>query len=108
MIGKFTIETPKSYWIGEFICLRSKIYAFKYGDDSKNKLKSVSKSQSKNFNFEEYKKCLVGKNFRSECYNYVLRSINPGMHLQELKKSTLSMFDDKRCYIFNNESKPWN
>ena len=24
------------------------------------------------------------------------------------KKSTLSIFDDKRCYINNIESKPWN
>ena len=30
------------------------------------------------------------------------------MVLQEVKKSTLSIFDDKRCYICNIESKPWN
>ena len=30
------------------------------------------------------------------------------MVLQELEKSTLSIFDDKRCYINNIESKPWN
>ena len=30
------------------------------------------------------------------------------MILQELKKSTLSLFDDKRCYINNIESIPWN
>ena len=30
------------------------------------------------------------------------------MHLQEVKKSTLSLFDDKRCYINETESKPWN
>ena len=36
-LGKFKIETPKSTWIDEFICLRSKMYAFKCGDDSKNK-----------------------------------------------------------------------
>ena len=29
------------------------------------------------------------------------------MHLQE-KKSTLSLFDDKRCYINETESIPWN
>ena len=29
------------------------------------------------------------------------------MVLQELKKLTLSIFDDKRCYINNIESKPW-
>ena len=30
------------------------------------------------------------------------------MHLQEIKKSTLSISDDKRCYINETESKPWN
>ena len=58
MIGFFKIETPKSIWIDEFVCLRSKMYAFKCGNDSKNKLKGVSKSQSKNIKIEEYKKCL--------------------------------------------------
>ena len=39
VIGKFKIETFKSICIHEFICLRSKMYSFKCGDDSKNKLK---------------------------------------------------------------------
>ena len=30
------------------------------------------------------------------------------MVLQELKKSTQSILDDKRCYINNIESIPWN
>ena len=30
------------------------------------------------------------------------------MHLQEIKKSTLSIFDDERCNINNIESKPCN
>ena len=61
VIDKFKIETPKNIWIDEFICLRSKMHAYKCGDDSKNKLKGISKSQSKNFKFEEYKKCLDGE-----------------------------------------------
>ena len=35
VIGKFKTETPKNIWIDEFICLRSKMYAFKCGDDRK-------------------------------------------------------------------------
>ena len=58
VIGKFKIETPKNIWIDEFIALRSKMYAFKCGNDSKNNVEGVSKSQSKNIKFEEYKKCL--------------------------------------------------
>ena len=53
VIGKFKIETPKNIWIDEIACLRSKMYSFKCGDDGKNKLKVVSKSQSKNIKFEE-------------------------------------------------------
>ena len=107
VIGKFKIETPKNIWIDEFICLRSKMYAFKCGDDSKNKLKGISKSQSKNIKFEEYKKCLDGDDYQKECNNYIIRSINHEMVLQEVKKSTLSIFDDKGCYINNIESIPW-
>ena len=55
VVGKFKIETPKNIWLDEFICLRNKMYAFKCGDDSKNKLKRISKSQSKHIKFEEYK-----------------------------------------------------
>ena len=108
VIGRFKIETPKNIWIDEFVCLRSKMYAFKCGDDSKNKLKGISKSQSKNIKFEEYYNCLFGKEYQRECNNYIIRSINHEMVLQKVKKSTLSVFDDKRCYINNIESKPWN
>ena len=108
VVGKFKIETPEIIRIDEFVALRSKCYAFKCGNDSRNKLKGISISQSKNIKFEEYKKCLDGKQYQQECDNYILRSINHEMVLQKVKKSTLSIFDDKRCYINNIESKPWN
>ena len=92
VIGKFKIETPKNIWIDEFVCLRSKMYAFKCGDDIKNKLKGISKSQSKNIKFEEYKKCLDGEEYQQECDNYIIRSINHEMVLQKVKKSTLLYF----------------
>ena len=62
------------------------MYAFKCGDDSKNKLKGISKSQSKHIKLEEYKNCLDGKEYQKECNNYILRSINHEMRLQEVKK----------------------
>ena len=107
VIGKFKIETPKNIWIDEFVCLRSKMYAFKCADGSKNKLKGISKAQSKNIKFEENKNCLDGEVYQRECNNYIIRSINHEMVLQEVKKSTLSIFDDKRFYMNNIESKPW-
>ena len=73
MIGKFKIVTPENIWIDEFIALRSKCYAFKCGDDSKNKLKGISKSQSKHIKFEEYRKSLDEEEYQKESDNYILR-----------------------------------
>ena len=68
VIGKFKLETPKNIWIHEFVCLRNKMYAFKCDDDSQNKLK-YSKTQSKKFELEEYKKCFDGEKYQEECEN---------------------------------------
>ena len=84
------------------------MYAFKCGNDSKNKLKGAFKSQWKNIKFEEYKKRLDGKEYQRESDNYIIRSINHEMVLQKVKKSTLSILDDKRCYKSNIENEPWN
>ena len=108
IIGNFKIETPKNIWIDEFVCLRSKAYSFRCQDDKENKNKIISKSQSKHIKFEESYNCFFGGQYQKECNNYIIRSINHQMILQEVKKSTLSLFDDKRCYINNIESKPWD
>ena len=79
--------------------MRSKCYAFKCRNISKNKLKGVFESQSKHIKYEEYKKCLEGKEYQRECNSFILRSTNHEMHLQEVKKSTLSIFDGKRNYL---------
>ena len=110
VIGKLKIENPKIIWIDKFVCLRSKAYSFK-GKDNKedeNKIKGISKSQSEHIKFEEYYNCLFGGEYQKECNNYIIRSINHEMVLQEVKKSSLSIFDDKRCYINKTESIPWN
>ena len=110
VIGKFKIETPKNVFIDEFVCLRSKAYSFKCQDniESKNKIRGISKSQSKHIKFEEYYNCLFGGEYQKECDNYIIRSLNHEMYVQKVKKSTLSLFDDKRCYINETESIPWN
>ena len=61
------------------------MYSFKCGNDSKSKLKGISKSQSKHIKFEEYYNCLFGEEAQRECNNYIPRSINHEMHLQEIK-----------------------
>ena len=52
----------------------------------KTKLEGISKSQSKNINFEEYYKCLFGRKYQQECDNYIIRSINHEKYLQRVKK----------------------
>ena len=61
------------------------MYAFKCGDDSKNKPKGVSKSQSKHNKFDEYYNCLFGGEYQQECVNFIIRSLNHEMYLQRVK-----------------------
>ena len=60
MIGKLKKETRKFICIDDFVCLTSKEYAFKCGDDGKNNVKGFSNSPSKTIEFDEDKKCLGG------------------------------------------------
>ena len=72
VVGKFKIETPENIWIDEFVALGSKCSAFKCGDNSKNKLKGISKSYSRKIKFDEYYNCLLGREYLQECDNYIL------------------------------------
>ena len=95
VIGIFNIETPKFFWIDEYNCLRSKMHEFKCGYDNKSKLKGIPKSQAKHNKFEEFKKCFDGEKYQKECDNQILRSLNHEIYLQQIQKTTLSLFDDK-------------
>ena len=55
LIGKVKLETYKTIWIDECVCLRLKTHSFKCKDsiESKNKIKAFSRSQSKHVEFEE-------------------------------------------------------
>ena len=83
------------------------MYAFKCGDDSRNKLKGIPKNQPKNIKFAEYKFFSKGMEYQKDCENFISRSVNQE-YLKEIKKSTLSIFDDKRCCLKNIEGIPWN
>ena len=84
--------------------MRSKRYAFKCGGESENKIKGIIKSNSKNIRLEEYIKRLYRDDYERECDNYILRSVDHEIYLQKIKKSSLSLFDDKRCYINETQS----
>ena len=52
---EFKIETPKIVCIDEFNCLRSKMYAIKGGDSSKNKKNVFLNINKKILNFQNMK-----------------------------------------------------
>ena len=108
VVGKYEKEAPENIRNIEFVCLRSKVYSLKCDNKNKNKLKGISKSYSKTIKIGAYKKCLCKEKYQRECDNYILGSLKHEMYLQKIKKSSLSIFDDKRCYINNIESIPWN
>ena len=92
VFGKFKNETLKKNWMDEFVCLRSKTNSSecKNNLESKNKIKGISKSQSKHIKFEDFYNCLFGGEYQKECDNYIIRSLNHEMYLPKVKKSTLS------------------
>ena len=84
--SNFKSETPKKIRIDEFLCLKSKMYSFKGGDDIRNKLKGISKSQSKHIKFEIYNICLNGEEYKKYCDKYIIQSIFHEMYLQKVKQ----------------------
>ena len=108
VVGKFKIEFPKNIWIDEFISLWSKSFLFECNNKNTNILKVISKSRSKINKFEEYYNCLFGGDFEKECGFYVICSINHDMYIQKVCKSTLWAFDEKRNFLNEIESIPWN
>ena len=97
VVGKFKIATPEIILIDNFVCLRSKAFSFKCGNENTNRLEVFSISYSKNIGFDEYKKFLDGEDYRKECDNYIIRSLILEMCLQLIQKSILSLFEAKRC-----------
>ena len=79
VIGKFKLETPKKIGLMKFVCLRSKVFSFKCGDDIKNKLTGFCKPQSKHNKYEEYKNCFDEEECQEECADYILKSIDHEM-----------------------------
>ena len=68
------------------------MYAFKCGDNDRNKLKIIFNTQPKHIKFENYKKCLFSEKYQKVYNIYILRSINHDMYLQEVKKISIINF----------------
>ena len=103
VIGKFKIETSPYLVIDEFCCLRSKSYTFSCNDKIVSKQKGVQKLDS----LEEYKNCLFNNQTTNQT-NYLIRSNNHSIKVIEQNKLALNSFDDKRLYINNTQSVPWD
>ena len=106
--GYLKIETPKSFYIDKFACLRSKCYAFTTDlDGSNNKLKGICKGYKKETSFDQYYKYLKNETYDRECKQFCIRSHDQDMYLQQITKKSSSTFDHKREYINETESRPW-
>ena len=106
--GHLKIETPKSFYIDKFVCLRSKCYAYTTQlDGYENKIKGIVKGYKKEILFDQYYKCLMNQTYNKTCKQFCIRSHDHNMYLQQITKKPLSPFDDKRKYINNIQSIPW-
>ena len=88
--------------------MRSKTSSFKSNDKNTNKLEGISKSKVERNKLEEIYNCLNGVEYQRECDKYVICSINQGIYLTKVTKSSQSAPDENRCYLNQTESKPWN
>lgn len=107
-IGMFKDEYPIQNPISEFVGLRSKMYAINYqkGESMKEskKCKGVQGSVvTKDIKFNDYYNTLMNEN------NYIMmhktrsfKSINHEIYTYEMKKTSLSTYDNKRYILDDN------
>ena len=85
--------------MSEFVTLRLKMYAYKVGNSESKKCKGIKKCVvPKTISFEDYKKCLFGKEafYRSQL---MFRSSKHEVRTLEVNKLALSRDDDKRITV---------
>ena len=72
--GYLNLDTPKFSYIDEFVCLRSKCYAYrtKLNGDG-NIFKSICKGNSKNKMFKQCYNCIHNNPYNKQCTQYCLR-----------------------------------
>lgn len=103
VMGLLKNETvlPISEWVG----LKCKMYALKYGSHVKKTAKGVKSSALQNITFEHYKSVLqTGDTLRHIQYNILPKKRS--MNTIQQNKISLSNFYDKRYLISNNHSLP--
>ena len=83
----------------EFVGLRTKMYAFKVGEEVTKRAKGVKKNVIKNgINFNEYKQCLDTQEEVYKSMNIIRRKLH-NIFTEEFNKIALSAKDDKRYIL---------
>ena len=91
--GYLKIETPKSFYIENFVCLRSKCLAYITElDFNDNELNGICKGFKKEISFDQYFKCLENETYDRECKQYCIRSHDHEMYLQQITKKIIESF----------------
>ena len=75
--------------------MRTKAYSIKSGSDIKRDCNCISKCEWKIIKLEEFYICLFQREKQKQCDNFIMKSINHDIYLQKVRKSTLSVFDEK-------------
>ena len=98
-LGLMKDETNSSP-IAEFVGLRSKMYSFVCGGKEEKRLKGVGKATVRNnIAFKHYKDVLFSESQKQSTMS-VIRSHSHKLFCENISKTSLSAFDDKR-YLIN-------
>ena len=97
VVGKFKIETGPYLTIDKFVALASKLYSYTVNEKEHSKMKGVS-SKTNKIEFIDFINCLrSGQNLNG--VNVSMRSHKHTISVQEVNKTAVSAFDDKRLYL---------
>ena len=95
----FFFKIPGDHYVDQVIWLCPKMYSYILDDgESKQLAKGIKKYITKNMSFNDYKTVLdTTLPMRHE--QNLIRSRHHSLYIERLKKSSLSLFDNKRFWI---------
>ena len=110
-LGCFKDETAGRL-ISEILCLRPKMYSMLFADQDASTIKQIKRAKGiakalvKTFRHQNYQDAFHNK---IECYVEMtcLRSKTHTLSTHKTRKRGLSAWDDKRCWLSENESLPY-
>ena len=106
VIGKMKLETAPELDLDEAVFLRSRSYSVNIKQNSSH-CKHKGDQDHNKYTLEDYKYCL-DNNEKKYGVNYSFRSNKHEITMVKQKKIALNTIDDKRCYIDEYNSIPWD